>query len=62
MHAMNMVLSRPGLFKTAGGVGRWVMRAIPAVVNNRLNPWYKQREMPAAPKESFADWHRKNRK
>lgn len=62
MHVMNMVLSRPGIYKTAGGVGRWVMRALPAVVNNGLNPWYKQREMPEPPKESFADWYKKNRR
>jgi len=26
-----------------------------------LNPWFKQREMPEAPKESFQSWY-KNRK
>jgi len=31
-------------------------------VNNRLNPWYKQREMPAPPKQSFSQWYEKNKK
>lgn len=61
MQMMNMVLSRPTVFKTAGGVGRWVMRHFPGVVNNGMNPWYKQRDMPEAPKESFADWYKKNK-
>ncbi|WPV64416.1 lactate utilization protein B [Chitinophaga sp. LS1] len=61
MQMMNMVLSRPTVFKTAGGVGRWVMRHFPGVVNNGLNPWYKQRDMPEAPKQSFADWYKKNK-
>jgi L-lactate dehydrogenase complex protein LldF len=30
-------------------------------VNNKLNPWFKQREMPEAPKESFRDWYKKNK-
>ncbi|WP_440133976.1 lactate utilization protein B [Chitinophaga sancti] len=61
MAMMNMVLSRPTVFKTAGGVGRWVMRHFPGMVNNGMNPWYKQRDMPEAPKESFADWYKKNK-
>jgi L-lactate dehydrogenase complex protein LldF len=61
MQMMNMVLSRPTVFKAAGGVGRWVMRHVPGVVNNGLNPWYKQRDMPEAPKQSFSDWYKKNK-
>jgi len=34
----------------------------PFLVNNILNPWYKQREMPEPPEESFRDWYKKNRK
>jgi len=62
MQMMNMVLSKPGMFKFAGSTGRFVMRVFPGMVNNRLNPWYKQREMPAAPKVSFSEWYKKNRK
>lgn len=62
MQMMNMVLSKPGLFRFAGSTGRFVMRVFPGMLNNKLNPWYKQREMPAAPKVSFSEWYKKNKK
>jgi L-lactate dehydrogenase complex protein LldF len=61
MKAMTTVLSRPGLYRFAGKMARWVMRVAPVVVNNRLNPWYKERELPSPPSESFAAWYKKNR-
>lgn len=60
MKAMAFTLSSPGTFTTAGKAGRWFLHNIPFVVNNKLNPWYKQREMPEGPKESFAEWYAKN--
>lgn len=60
--AMTITLSKPGLYRFAGKMGRWVMRTMPWLVNNKMNPWYKQREMPAPPKESFGEWYKKNRK
>ncbi|NML40507.1 lactate utilization protein [Chitinophaga sp. G-6-1-13] len=57
MKVMNAVLSKPGNFKKAGKMGRWVLRAFPGMVNNRFNPWYKQREMPAPPAQSFSEWY-----
>ena len=36
------------------------MHNVPFVVNNKLNPWYKQRDMPEGPKESFSEWYLKN--
>jgi L-lactate dehydrogenase complex protein LldF len=62
MQGMNWVLSRPALYRFAGKAGRFVMRTFPFLLNNKLNPWYKQRDMPAAPKESFGEWYKKNRK
>ncbi|MBC7902526.1 MAG: lactate utilization protein [Gemmatimonadaceae bacterium] len=62
MKVMAGTLSRPGLYRFAGKAGRWFMRNIPWLTNNRLNPWYKQREMPAPPKESFGEWFKKMRK
>ncbi|MEZ2440101.1 lactate utilization protein B [Chitinophaga sp. RCC_12] len=62
MKAMSGVLSTPRVYRTAGKMGRWVMRAFPGMVNNRLNPWYKQREMPAPPAQSFSQWYEKNKK
>jgi L-lactate dehydrogenase complex protein LldF len=59
---MATTLSNPGIYKIAGKMGRIVMRAVPGLVNNKFNPWFKQREMPAPPKESFKEWYQKNRK
>jgi L-lactate dehydrogenase complex protein LldF len=62
MRGMTFTLSNPGAYQFAGKAGRWVMGKIPFIVNNKLNPWYKQREMPEPPKQSFGDWYKKNRK
>ncbi|GAB3536023.1 lactate utilization protein B [Pontibacter brevis] len=62
MKAMAHAFASPTTFQLAGKAGRWFMRNVPFAVNNKLNPWYKQREMPAPPKESFGEWYQKNRK
>ncbi len=62
IEVMNWTLSSPFLFHTAGKAGRWVIKNVPFVLNNHFNPWYKQREMPEAPKNSFGEWYQKNRK
>jgi L-lactate dehydrogenase complex protein LldF len=59
---MAFVLARPGLYRFGGKMLRWVLKTMPFMINNRLNPWYKQREMPAPPKQSFRDWYLKNHK
>ncbi|ULQ51399.1 lactate utilization protein B [Flavihumibacter fluvii] len=62
MKMMAFVLARPSLYRIAGSAGRWVMRNLSFLVKVKsLNPWYKQREMPDAPKESFRDWYKKNK-
>jgi L-lactate dehydrogenase complex protein LldF len=61
MQAMAVTLSKPGWYRFGGKIARRMMRALPFLFNNRLNAWYKQREMPAPPKESFADWYKKNK-
>lgn len=60
MKAMAWTLSSPGTFTNAGKAGRWFLHNIPFVVNNKFNPWYKQREMPEGQKESFGEWYAKN--
>jgi L-lactate dehydrogenase complex protein LldF len=60
MNAMAWTLSSPGSFTTAGKAGRWVLQNLPFVVNNKLNPWYRQRDMPAGQQESFAEWYARN--
>jgi L-lactate dehydrogenase complex protein LldF len=62
MQAMKVVFSSPALFQASGKAGRWLMQMAPFAFKHRFNPWYKQREMMEAPKESFADWYGKNRK
>ena len=62
MKGMALILSRPGLYRFSGRVGRWMMRKLPFLLNNKLNPWYKQRNMPVPPKKSFRDWYIKNKK
>ena len=59
---MNVVLSNPGVFRIAGSMGRMFMKYFPFVVNNKMNPWYKQREMPEPPKQSFRSWYKQNGK
>jgi L-lactate dehydrogenase complex protein LldF len=61
MQGMTLTLSNPSLYRMAGKAGRLVLKYAPGMVNNGFNPWYKQREMPEPPKESFADWYKKNR-
>lgn len=59
---MAAVLSRPGIYQFAGKMGRWWMKKVPALFNNRFNPWYKEREMPSVPASSFKEWYKQNRK
>lgn len=61
MKVMAATLSNPALFKIAGKMGRWTIKHAPFVVSNGLNPWFKNREMPEPPKESFTEWYKKNK-
>ena len=58
---MQLILSNPRLYRFAGKTGRLVLRFFPFLVKNGLNPWYKSREMPEAPRASFGEWYRNNR-
>ena len=62
MQSMAFLLSRPKLYRFAGKWGRKIMRSMPILVSNKLNPWYKQREMPEPPKQSFNEWYKQNKK
>jgi L-lactate dehydrogenase complex protein LldF len=62
MKLMSLTLSSPIAYHMGGKAGRFVMKYAPFAVNNRLNPWYKQRDMPKPPEESFGEWYTKNRK
>lgn len=60
MRVMTFTLSSPAVYQTAGKAGRWFLKHVPFAVNNKMNPWYKQREMPEPPEESFGEWYKKN--
>ncbi|QMU28353.1 LutB/LldF family L-lactate oxidation iron-sulfur protein [Adhaeribacter radiodurans] len=62
MQGMAFTFSHPAFYRMAGKTGKWFMKTTPFMVNNNFNPWYKQRDMPEPPKESFHDWYKKNRK
>ncbi len=61
MKAMSVTLSSPDIYTRAGKAGRWWLKHLSFTLNNKFNPWYKQRDMPAAPKESFGEWYAKNK-
>lgn len=61
MRTMNWVLSHPGVYHSAGQMGRWFMLNVPFTVNNGMNTWYRQREMPEPPGQSFGEWYKKNK-
>jgi L-lactate dehydrogenase complex protein LldF len=54
-------LANPAIYRLAGKMVRWVVKNLPFLTNNGLNPWFKQREMPLSPKESFRDWYLNNK-
>ena len=61
MQVMAKTLSSPTLYHAAGKMGRLTIKYAPFAVNNKLNPWYKQRDMPSSPEQSFGEWYAKNR-
>ncbi|MBL7818320.1 MAG: lactate utilization protein [Saprospiraceae bacterium] len=62
MRGMTFTLSNPKVYRLGGKIGRWALRNAPFMVNNGLNPWFSQRDMPEAPKESFREWYLKRQK
>ncbi len=62
MKLMAAVLARPKLYKKAGGIARFFLRSLPGIAQHRFNPWYKGRELPEAPKQSFQEWYQQHRK
>jgi L-lactate dehydrogenase complex protein LldF len=61
MKMMSITLSSPVLYHAGGKAGRLVLRYAPFAINNRFNPWFKQRDMPSPPPQSFGEWYAKNR-
>jgi L-lactate dehydrogenase complex protein LldF len=50
------------MYQASGRALRWMLTYLPFLVNNKMNAWYKQREMPRAPENSFGAWYKKNHK
>jgi L-lactate dehydrogenase complex protein LldF len=61
MKAMDFTLSSPSKYKLAGKMGRWTLKNAPFLVTNKFNPWFKHREMPTPPQQSFSEWFKKNK-
>ena len=61
MQSMKAVLSSPWLFQWSGAFGRKIMKYFPFILNSKFNPWYKQRELPEPPSQSFRQWYDQNR-
>jgi L-lactate dehydrogenase complex protein LldF len=57
MKGMAFTLASPALYRAAGKMGRFTFKYAPFALSNAANPWYKHREMPKAPKESFGEWY-----
>jgi L-lactate dehydrogenase complex protein LldF len=63
MQLMAWVLARPAVYRFAGKMARWVTANLPFLVKNKTwNPWFKQREMPEAPRQSFQEWYKKQQR
>ncbi|WP_413431427.1 lactate utilization protein B [Crateriforma spongiae] len=62
MKTASFLFQRPGLYRTAGSMGRTALRVLPHfVTHNRFNTWTKARELPKPPRESFRQWYIANR-
>jgi L-lactate dehydrogenase complex protein LldF len=56
------VLASPRLYRLATAAARMAVRHLPRrLLYSRLNAWGRDREVPEAPKESFASWAARNR-
>lgn len=56
------VLASPRLYRLATAAARMAVRTLPrALLYSKLNSWGRDREVPEAPKESFAAWAARNR-
>jgi L-lactate dehydrogenase complex protein LldF len=62
MSALGATLAHEKSFRAAETVGEEALEYLPrALLYNPLNPWGKQREMPAVPQMNFRQWYMKNR-
>jgi len=63
MSALGETLAHPAAFHAAESVGESALEQLPRfLLYNPLNPWGKQREMPAVPRRTFRQWYLENRR
>lgn len=63
MRTAGAIFARPYWYRATGKIARHALHVLPGwAVNNPLNEWGKDRELPEAPRESFREWYLKNRK
>src|SRR6201982_3814778 len=63
MSALGETLAHPALFQRAESAGESALEHLPRfLLYNPLNPWGKQRELPAVPKQTFRQWYLENRR
>lgn len=60
MNVTSRLLSSPFLYRNIGKMARWFLKTFPKISSGGYNPWTKQRELPAPPKQSFLQWYREN--
>jgi L-lactate dehydrogenase complex protein LldF len=61
MQVMAGVLARPWLYRLSGNLSRRMLRWAPFLLRHKWNPWYRDRALPDAPRQSFQQWYQKNR-
>lgn len=62
MRVLGAVLARTRRYERAGRLVHRLMRRAPRMLGSpHVNPWTRNRELPALPKESFRAWYRRER-
>jgi L-lactate dehydrogenase complex protein LldF len=62
MTGLASILSSPWRYNLSGRMFRWVLKLMPGVLENRWNPWTKQRDLPTPPTHSFREWYEQKMK
>ncbi len=63
MRALGTTFAHPALFHAAESAGESALVHLPRfLLYNSLNPWGRQRELPAVPKQTFRQWYVDNRR
>jgi L-lactate dehydrogenase complex protein LldF len=62
MRLLGATLARSARYERAGRLARWLMRRMPwLVARPGFNPWVRSRALPLPPRETFREWHHRER-